>query len=85
MSKQKVSVDIDGKKLTSIKDMKSYLKTQQTRIAHAFLSNILKFTLGRSMEISDNKRIGKIIAANKKNGLRTADLYGSFLQEYFIK
>ena len=65
--------------------MKSYLKTQESRIAHAFLSNILKFTLGRPMEVKDNQRIAKIVAANKKSGLRTADLYGGFLQEYFIK
>jgi hypothetical protein len=85
ISKQKVSVDIDGKKITSIQEMKDYLKTQESRIAHAFLSNVLKFTLGRPMQVQDNKRIAKIIAANKVTGLKTAELYGSFLQEYFIK
>lgn len=80
---EKFSESFEGVKLESMKDFKNYLKTQKKNVAQAFLANILKFTLGRELLVSDSQRINSIIAKNLKSGLKTVDLYGSFLEEYF--
>ena len=77
------SESFEGHKIESVKDFKTYLKTQKKKIAQAFLTNVLEFTLGRDLLVSDSQRIDSIIEKNLKTGLRTVDLYGSFLEEYF--
>ena len=84
-TREQYTVEYDGAKISSVKDFKTYLKSKKEDIAEAFLTNILKFTLGRDLVISDTKRINKIIAQNRKNDFKTLDLYGSFLEEYFLE
>ena len=84
-TREAYAVEYDGAKISSVKDFKTYLKSKKEDIAEAFLSNLLKFTLGRELVINDTKRIENIIAENKNTQFKTLDLYASFLKEYFTE
>ena len=79
------TVEYDGARISSVKDFKNYLRTKKEDIAAAFVSNLLKFTMGRELLVSDAVRIQKIVAENKENQFRTLDLFASLIREYFTE
>lgn len=82
-TREDYTVEFDGAKLSSVSDLKRYLKTKDEAIAGSFVRNLLKFTLGREPVIDDNEKIQKIISSNRSGSLGTRDLLASFLEAYF--
>ncbi|MDB4755703.1 DUF1588 domain-containing protein, partial [Akkermansiaceae bacterium] len=71
----------DGHKIQGIRGLKNYLKEHRRKqFARAFVSKILTYALGRSLEFSDETLISDLTNQFLKNNLRVRDLLVAVVQ-----
>ena len=71
----------DGHKIQGISGLKNYLKEHRRKqFARAFVSKILTYALGRSLELSDETLISDLTNQFLKNNLRVRDLLVAVVQ-----
>lgn len=72
----------DGHTIQGISGLKTYLKeNRRKQFARAFVSKLLTYALGRSLEFSDETLISDLTNQFLKNNLRVRDLILAIVQE----
>ena len=72
----------DGHKIQGIGGLKSYLREHRRKqFARAFVSKVLTYALGRSLEFSDETLVSNLTNQFLKNNLRVRDLLVGVVQQ----
>lgn len=72
----------DGRKIHGISGLKAYLKEhRREQFARAFVSKVLTYALGRSLEFSDETLVSDLTNQFLKNKLRVRDLLAAIVQQ----
>ena len=72
----------DGHKIQGISGLKSYLREHRRKqFARAFVSKVLTYALGRSLEFSDETLVSNLTNQFLKNNLRVRDLLVGVVQQ----
>lgn len=65
----------NGTNLQGIEELKSYLlKHEQQRFVKAFVRRLFAYSLGRSLELTDNETVESLVSAFKKSGYQIDEL-----------
>ena len=71
----------DGHKIQGVSGLKSYLwEHRRKQFARAFVSKVLTYALGRSLEFTDETLISNLTNQFLKNNLRVRDLLVAVVQ-----
>ncbi len=72
----------DGREIQGISGLKTYLKEhRREQFARAFVSKVLTYALGRSLEFSDETLVSDLTNQFLKNNLRVRDLLVAIVQQ----
>jgi hypothetical protein len=78
------SVVINNTTIKNVTDLKSHLSSNSTALARSFCRQLLKFILGRNLDIHDEGKLDAIIKDNKNSGYLCGNLYESIIKYYFF-